>query len=297
MLVLEFITAKQILSQRTYNENWFGTNYNMNIYKGCSHGCIYCDSRSECYGIKDFSLVRGKENAIEILTNELKSKRKKGVIATGSMSDPYNPLEREGKLTRKALEIINLYGFGVAIATKSDLIVRDIDILKNIKKHSPVIAKVTITAAEDELSKKVEPNVASSSKRFRAVSELSENGIFSGILLMPVLPFIQDNDENILRIIEKAAESGAKFIYPYFGVTLRQGQREFFYERLNEKFSGIKDKYVKEYGFSYQCNSIRNKELWKLFKEGCNRKGILYKMPDIIKAYRTEYEEEQLSFF
>lgn len=294
---MELIPAKQILSQRTYNENWFGTNYNMNIYKGCSHGCIYCDSRSECYGIETFDKVKGKDKAIDIINTELKAKRKKGVIGTGAMSDPYNPLEKEYNYTRKALELIDLYNFGVAIATKSELITRDIDILKSITTHSPVIVKITITTTEDALGKKIEPKASLPSKRFEAIKRLSENGIFAGILLMPVLPFIADNEKNIINIINQAADSGAKFIYPYFGVTLRQGQREYFYSKLDENFKGIKNKYVEEYGFSYECSSVRSKELWKIFKTECDKKEILYKMSDIIKAYQSPYEKEQLSFF
>lgn len=293
---MELIPAKQILSQRTYNENWFGTNYNMNIYKGCSHGCIYCDSRSECYGIETFDKVRGKDKAIDIINTELKAKRKKGVIGTGAMSDPYNPLEKEYNYTRKALELIDLYNFGVAIATKSELITRDIDILKSITTHSPVIVKITITTTEDALGKKIEPKASLPSKRFEAIKRLSENGIFAGILLMPVLPFIADNEKNIINIINQASDSGAKFIYPYFGVTLRQGQREYFYSKLDENFKGIKNKYVEEYGFSYECSSVRSKELWKIFKTECDKKEILYKMSDIIKAYQSPYEKEQLSF-
>lgn len=294
---MELIPAKQILSQRTYNENWFGTNYNMNIYKGCSHGCIYCDSRSECYGIGSFDKVRGKDKAIDIINTELKAKRKKGVIGTGAMSDPYNPLEKEYNYTRKALELIDLYNFGVAIATKSELITRDIDILKSITTHSPVIVKITITTTEDALGKKIEPKASLPSKRFEAIKILSQNGIFTGILLMPVLPFIADNEKNIINIINQAADNGARFIYPYFGVTLRQGQREYFYSKLDENFKGIKNKYIEEYGFSYECSSVRSKELWKIFKTECDKKGILYKMSDIIKAYQSPYEKEQLSFF
>jgi DNA repair photolyase len=294
---LEFIPAKQIVTARTNNDNWFGTNYNMNIYKGCSHGCIYCDSRSDCYQIKDFQIVRAKQNAIEIINSELKAKRKKGVVGTGAMSDPYNPLEREYEFTRRALELLNRYNFGVAIATKSDLVTRDIDILKEIKSHSPVIVKITVTIADDELCKKIEPNVASSSRRFEAINQLSKNGIFAGILLMPVLPFIADSKENILKIINLAAQNGAKFIYPYFGVTLRQSQRDFFYNNLDKEFKGIKERYIKEYGFSYDCPSIRGKELWQLFKSECDRLGMLYKMKDIIRAYKEAYEEEQLSLF
>lgn len=294
---MEFIEAKTIISGYTDGNAWFGNNYNMNIYKGCCHGCIYCDSRSECYHVENFDKVRAKANALALIARELKSKRKTGVIGTGSMSDPYNPFEKEYMLTRGALELIDRYGFGVSIATKSDLIMRDIDVLKKIGMHSPVLIKMTITTADDNLCKKIEPNVAMSSKRFATIKKLTDQGIFTGILLMPVLPFIGDNRENIKRIIELAYENGAKFIYPAFGVTLRQNQREWFYAKLEELFPGIKEKYVKQYGNAYECSSPKTKELWNLFKYECCRLGILFKMSDIIKEYKQGHENEQLSFF
>lgn len=293
---MEYIPAKTIIT-RVKDTSWFGLDYNMNIYKGCSHGCIYCDSRSECYHIENFDKVRAKENALELIRNELRRKVKTGVIGTGAMSDPYNPFEKEQKLTRHALELINAYNFGVAIATKSDLIVRDIDILKDIKEHSPVLTKITVTTADDVLCKKIEPNVAPSSKRFEAMSKLSDNGIFTGVLLMPVLPFLEDNKENIERIVSLAAESGAKFIYPAFGVTLRQNQREWFYEKLDEQFPGMKEKYIKRYGTYYQCGSPRAKELWHIFTAACDEKGLHYRMKDIVRAYRRGYGTTQLTLF
>ncbi|AEV69924.1 SPL family radical SAM protein [Acetivibrio clariflavus] len=294
---MEFIDAKTIVSGYSENNPWFGINYNMNIYKGCCHGCIYCDSRSECYGVDDFDRVRAKKNALAIIERELKSKRKKGVVGTGAMSDPYNPLEREYKLTRGALELINRYGYGAAIATKSDLILRDIDILKEISRYSPVLIKITITTADDLLCSKIEPNVSLSSDRFRTIKKLSGEGIFAGILLMPVLPFIDDTDDNIIKIIELASQNGAKFIYPAFGVTLRQNQREWYYSKLDELFPSLKEKYIKSYGNSYECRSLRSKELWDLFKNKCNECGILYKMNDIVKGYKDPYINEQISLF
>ena len=294
---MEFISAKTIISGYSENNSWFGNNYNMNIYKGCSHGCIYCDSRSECYRIDNFDNVRVKENALALIERELKSKRKKGVVGTGAMSDPYNPFEKEYQLTRGALELINHFGFGVSIATKSDLIVRDIDILREISKHSPVLVKITVTAAEDELCKKIEPYVTPSSKRFEAISELSKEGIFVGLLMMPILPFIEDTEENIGRIIELAQKSGAKFIYPAFGVTLRQNQRDWYYNKLDEIFPSEKEKYIKNYGSSYECRSLKSKELMSLFQYKCNRLGMLYKMNDIIMEYKKPYQTVQLTLF
>ena len=294
---MEFITAKTIISGYLENSSWFGNNYNMNIYKGCSHGCIYCDSRCECYRVENFDRVRAKENALALIERELKSKRKKGVVGTGAMSDPYNPFEKEYMLTRGALELINRLGFGVSIATKSELILRDIDVLKDISKHSPVLVKITVTAADDVLCRKVEPYVSVSSDRFKAIKKLSQEGIFSGILLMPVLPFIEDTDDNISRIVELAYQNGAKFIYPAFGVTLRQNQRDWYYKKLDQLFPTVKEKYIKNYGSSYECRSLKAKELWNLFQYKCNEYGILYKMDDIIRGYKDSYINTQLSLF
>lgn len=282
------------------NNSWFDINYNMNIYKGCCHGCIYCDSRSECYQIEDFDRIRAKEKAIEAIGKELKGKRRKGVIGTGAMSDPYNPFERQYELTRKALKEINRNNFGVSIATKSPLIARDIDILKEISKHSPVLIKITVTTFDDELCKKIEPNVAPSSERFKAIKQLSDSGIYTGILLMPILPFINDAEDNIRNIVREAHNSGAKFIFAYgMGLTLRGNQRVYYYEQLNRLFSreNIVRKYINTYGDRYECESSNAKNLWKTFTEECDKYGIIYKMKDIIKDYRKNYEEEQLSLF
>ncbi|ENK1244223.1 radical SAM protein [Clostridium botulinum] len=297
---LEYIPAKTLISNYNKNNWWFGINYNMNIYKGCSHGCIYCDSRSECYGVENFDKVRAKKDAIQIITNELRKKRKKGVIGTGAMSDPYNPFEKEMMITREALKEINNFNFGIAIATKSDLVLRDIDILKKIKSHSPTLIKITITTFDDELCKRIEPNVCVTSKRFKAIKELSNNGIFTGILLMPILPFINDNEENIVQIVRKAHECGAKFIFAYgMGLTLRGNQREYFYNSLMEKFpnKNIVAKYKETFGNKYECASLNHKRLWYIFKNECEKLGILYKMEDIILAYKSNYGNNQISWF
>lgn len=294
---MKFIPAKTIISGYSENNSWFGTNYNMNIYKGCSHGCIYCDSRSECYRVDNFDRVRAKENALALIERELKSKRKKGVVGTGAMSDPYNPFEKEHKLTRGALELINRFRFGTAIATKSDLILRDIDVLKEISKHSPVLVKITVTTSDDMLCRRIEPNVSVSSDRFKVIKKLSQEGIFTGLLLMPLLPFIEDTEDNISEIIELAYQSGAKFIYPAFGVTLRQNQRDWYYMKLDELFPSVKEKYIKSFGSSYECRSLKAKELWSLFQHKCNEYGIICKMDDIIRGYKDSYKITQLSLF
>lgn len=294
---MDFIPAKTIISGYREDNQWFGNNYNMNIYKGCSHGCIYCDSRSECYHVENFDKVRAKANALALIHRDLKSKRKTGVIGTGAMSDPYNPLEKEYKLTRGALELINSFGFGVSIATKSNLVTRDIDILKKIRQHSPTLIKLTITTCDDTLCQKIEPHVAVSSQRFSALKQLAEQNIFAGILLMPVLPFIEDNAENISGIIRLASENGAKFIYPAFGVTLRQNQRDWYYRKLDEIFPHLKEEYARQYGNSYECHSPRSNQLWQLLKSECERLGLLYKMDDIIRGYKKGYCNDQLKLF
>lgn len=293
---MKTVPAKAIV-QRTNTAGWFGCDYNMNIYKGCCHGCIYCDSRSSCYGIERFDEVCKKENALRLIEENLRSKRKKGVVATGSMSDPYNPFEKEEKLTRGALKLLDTYEFGAAVATKGDLIARDIDLFQQIRKHSPVICKITITTARDDVSRKIEPNAPLSSKRFSALRQLSENGIFCGILLMPVLPFITDSEENILRIVQLAAANGASFIYPAFGVTMRERQREWYLNCLTKYFSReLSGKFEQYADDRYYCPSPNAKRLSSLFRRKCERKGLLYRMDDIICAYRKGYGEEQLSF-
>ncbi len=292
---MEFEKIKSILSTNK-NKSWFGTDYNMNLYRGCNHGCIYCDSRSSCYQVFEFDRIRGKENSIEIFERELYSKRKKGVIGMGAMTDPYNIREKKYEITREALKLINKYGFGITIATKSDLILRDIDILKSISMHSPVAIKVSITSYDDTIAKKIETNVSLSSERFNILNEMSKNKIYAGVLMMPILPFIEDNIENIINIVNSTYENNGKFIYPYFGVTLRGNQRNWFYNELDKSFPGIKEKYIKYYGDSYECNSLYAKELYNIFIVECKKRNILYKMKDIIYDYKKDYEVEQISF-
>lgn len=296
---MEYISAKTIVTKTKAPERWFGIDYNMNIYKGCCHGCIYCDSRSDCYRIEEFDRVRAKENALQIIRDDLRRKVKKGVVGTGAMSDPYNPFEEELKLTRHALELCDAFDFGIAIATKSALIERDIDILQSIAEHSPVLNKITITTSDDELSKKIEPNVPESSRRFEIIRKMSDHNLYSGILLMPVLPFIEDSEENISEIIARAEDVGAKFIYPAFGMTLRDTQREWYYNKLNKIFpgEGLVEKYQKQYGNYYECRSQKAKRLWYYFAKECEKRGIAYKMKDIIFQYKKAYEVEQLSLF
>lgn len=297
---MEYIPTKTIISNYKENPHWFGINYTMNIYKGCCHGCIYCDSRSNCYQIIDFDRVRIKENSTQIIKKELKSKKRKGIVGTGAMSDPYNPFEKKFDLTREALKLIDENRFGISIATKSDLITRDIDILKRIQTHSPVIIKMTITTYDNDLCEKLEKNVCNTSSRFKALKDLSDNGVYAGVLLMPILPFINDNECNIKNIIKTAHQCGAKFVFTYgLGVTLRQNQREYYFDQLRKIFpeSNLDKKYIELYGESYE-NEARNYEhLWNVFKDECKKYNILYDMKDIIDDYKNKYEKTQISWF
>lgn len=296
--MIKSISAKTILS-RYNNAGWFCSNYNMNLYRGCVHGCIYCDSRSSCYNIKNFDEVLYKENAVNILKKELKSKKKKGVIMTGAMSDPYNPYERELQLTRNSLELISKYGFGVSIITKSDLITRDSQILKDISKHSITCVNITITTASDDLAKKIEPHAPSSSKRFEAVKILRNNNITTGVLMTPTLPFINDTKENIINMVKLAKRHNASYIYAYkdFCVSLRSNQRMYYYSKLDELFPGIKNKYINTFKDKYWCCSKNKEKLWEIFVNECIKNNIEYDYKKIDEIIKKGYIKTQMSLF
>jgi len=289
------IPAKTIITKNQSPSEWFGLDYNMNIYRGCTHGCIYCDSRSDCFKNLDFDMIKVKENALEIIRNDLRRKTKAGVIGTGAMSDPYNPLEKELKLTQSSLELMNAFNFGVSLVTKSDLVTRDADILKDIKTSAPTIVKFSINIADDELCKKIEPNVATTSKRFEAMSRLSAQGIFTGVFMIPLLPFIGDSEDNIIKILRMAKDAGAKFVYTYMGMTLRKGSREYFYNQLNKVLPGVSEKYIKRFGIRYSCISPKSKKLWDVFTAECERLGLLYDMKAITYRYKSGYNNNQLT--
>ncbi len=293
---METIPAKHILTRNKSTE-WFGTDHTMNLYRGCSHGCIYCDSRSECYRDDDFDRVKEKENALELLRNELRRKVRPAFIAMGSMSDPYNPIEKKLELTRKALMLIHAYECGVAVCTKSDLILRDGDLYVDIGRRAPVICKLTVTTTNDALAAKIEPGAPSPTQRLRALEGLSRNGIFAGVVLMPVLPFLEDSIENVLAVVDAAAGAGARFVYPAFGMTLRDRQRAHYYRQLVQQFPGKKELYEKQYGDRYWCTSPRAKELWAAFSQRCRERGLLYEMRHIISAAKQPYGDTQLTFF
>ena len=295
---METVPAKHLL-HRNRSTEWFGTDHTMNLYRGCCHGCLYCDSRSDCYRIEGFDTVRVKADALRIFRDDLARKVRPAFISMGSMSDPYNPFERELELTRHALELIDAYSCGTAIATKSPLITRDMDILASIQAHSPVICKLTVTTADDGLAARLEPHAPPPSRRLAALGELSGAGLFAGVLLMPVLPFLEDSEEGVLAVVEGAARAGARFIYPAFGVTMRQGQREYFLDGLERAFpgQGLKERYLRRFGDRYWCASPRAGKLWQAFTAACQKSGILYDMKSIIRAASLGYGDRQLTFF
>ena len=297
-LAMDYIPAKHILI-RSKSTAWFGTDHTVNLYRGCCHGCLYCDSRSDCYRNPDFDRVTAKADALRILRDELARKVRPAFIAMGAMSDPYNPFEEELLLTRHALELIDAYDCGVSVDTKSDLIVRDIDLYQSIQAHSPVICKLTITTVDEDLAAKVEPRAPSPARRLAAVRSLAQAGLFCGVLLMPVLPFLEDRHEQVLAVVDRSADAGAKFIYSGFGVTMRQGQREYFLRELDRAFPGehLSRRYLARYGDRYRCPSPRARELWEVFAARCRERGLLYQMPHIVSAATRGYGDRQLTFF
>ncbi len=275
LIMIREIIAKTLLSYVKQPDPYFGLKYSLNLYRGCQHHCIYCDSRSECYQIEAFDQdVLVKVNAPELLANELTHKRIKGTIGTGSMNDPYMPLESEIQLTRRILKVISRFGFPVHIITKSDLIVRDVDILQEVSKVYATIS-FTITTAEDSLGKKLEPGAPLVSKRLKAMKTLSDAGIQTGVTLMPVLPFIEDNPDNIKSILEKAAEAGAKYIIPAFSVTLRDRQRDYYYNQLDKIFPGLSLQYKTIFGNRYAYSTPGTNVLYDLFKTHCLKLGLM----------------------
>jgi DNA repair photolyase len=272
------VTAKTLLSSSKQPDPWFGIKYTMNLYRGCQHQCIYCDSRSECYQIENFADVIVKVNAIDLLKQELPRKRVKGTIGTGSMSDPYLPLEATRRLTAEALDVIAEHQFPIHVLTKSDLVLRDLETLRVISRVYAAIS-FTITTADDELGKQVEPGAPLVSRRFAAMAQLAAAGLLTGVLLMPVLPFIEDNPENITAIVARAKDCGATYILASFGMTLRDRQRAHYYAQLDRLFPGLRPHYEQQYGTRYSAAARNAKQLEQIFREACERHGIATRMP------------------
>lgn len=289
---MHFVNVKSILSAKN----------GMNLYRGCSHGCIYCDSRSKCYHIEhDFEDIEIKANAIELLENALKRKRTKCMLGTGSMTDPYIPLESEIGNVRKALALANQYGFGFTLITKSDRVLRDLDLLKSINDKTKCVVQMTLTTYDENLCKKIEPNVSTTKERVEVLKKLNEAGVPTVVWLCPILPFINDTEENIRGILDYCIEANVYGVICFgMGLTLREGSREYFYNQLDRLFPYMKEKYIRTYGMQYQLNSPKNNELMKVFHQICENNGIIHDNSKIFE-YLCSFEEKnspiQLNLF
>ena len=272
----------------------------MNIYRGCLHGCIYCDSRSLCYQMNHkFEDIEVKANAVELLENALRRKRNKCMIGTGAMSDPYMPIEEKLGNMRKCLEVIERYGFGVTMITKSTKVLRDLDLLKKINEKSKCVVQMTLTTYDEDLCRIFEPNVETTYERFRALEILRDNGIPTVVWLCPILPFINDTEENIRGILDYCVRAKVKGIINFdMGVTLRDGNREYFYKKLDEHFPGLKEKYIRMYGNSYQLSSPNSRQLNMIYKSECIKNGIMCDVNECfeyLNKYEDKYGGEQIS--
>ncbi len=290
---VHFVDAKGILNRS-------GGYYGMNIYRGCTHGCIYCDSRSKCYRFTHpFEDVEVKQNAPKLLETALKSKRKKSMIGTGAMSDPYMHCEEKLELTRKCLEVILKYGFGVAIQTKSDRILRDIDLLDEINKKAKCVVQITLTTYDDDLCRIIEPNVCRTKRRIEVLREMQMRGIPTIVWLCPILPFINDTEDNIRDILNECARVGVKGIINFgMGLTLREGDREYYYAALDKYFPGVKRKYIEAFGNAYDVRSSNSQVLTRLLKNICQDNGM-FSTPDECFKFMSELPDKyhQMSIF
>lgn len=265
----------------------------MNLYRGCTHGCIYCDSRSKCYRMNhDFEDIEVKLGAEELLERTLKKKRSKGMITTGSMTDPYVPIEKELQITRRCLNQIERFEFGVTIQTKSNLIMRDIDILEKINRKTKCVVAMTLTTCDEELCKKLEPNVCTTRERFEVLQAMRDRGIPTIVWMTPILPFINDTMDNIKGLLDYCVTAGVYGIMnDGMELTLRAGSREYFYGQLDRLFPKLKDKYIETYGDSYELVSPKHKELMQYFRKVCDEHGIVYDREELF-CYMREYKNK-----
>ena len=289
---MHYVTARGILS----------SDNGINLYRGCSHGCIYCDSRSSCYQMNHvFEDIEVKENALELLEKTQRSKRSPCMNGTGAMTDPYIPLEEKLHYTRSALEIIEKHGFGVAIQTKSTRILRDLNLLQKINEKSKAVVQMTLTTHDDHLCRILEPNVSVTSGRVAALKQFRDAGIPTVVWLCPILPYINDTRENIEGILEACIDAGVKGVLCFnMGLTLREGNREYFYTQLEKHFPGLKEQYIRQFGNRYECNSPRNQELMRLYHRTCEHAGMMHDINQIFTYLHTYEAKEiypQMSFF
>lgn len=280
---MHFVKAKGILSAKN----------GMNLYRGCSHGCIYCDSRSKCYHMEHaFEDIEVKENAVELLEDALARKRKKCMIGTGSMTDPYIPLEMKLGNVRKTLELIYEYGFGFTVITKSNRILRDLDLLQKINEKTKCVVQMTLTTCDEDLCRKIEPNVSTTEERFEVLQTLRDCGIPTVVWLSPILPFINDTEENISGILDMCAEAKVYGVICFgMGLTLREGNREYFYGQLDRLFPGLKEQYIRTYGDQYMIESGSSQKLMRLFHRKCEKYGIVHDNDQIFR-YLSAFEEK-----
>lgn len=286
------VTAKSILSAQN----------GINVYRGCTHGCIYCDSRSTCYQMDHaFEDVAVKVNAPELLEDALRRRRRRCMIGTGAMCDPYLPLEKERQITRRCLEIIDRHGFGAAILTKSDLILRDLSLLQSINAKARVVVCTTLTTFDESLCRVVEPNVCSTRRRLEMLRTMHEAGLTVGVWLCPILPFLNDTEENLRGILSGCFQAGVRVIVNFgMGVTLRDGDRQYFYQKLDQHFPGMKQRYIQTFGNRYSCPSLRESSLSRILREECRARGVICGTENALE-YIMRFEDpaagEQLSLF
>lgn len=274
----------------------------MNVYRGCTHGCIYCDSRSLCYRMEhDFEDVQVKQNASRLLESALRSKRTRCMIATGAMCDPYQPIEEQELLTLRCLMAIERYGFGAALITKSDLVLRDLPILRRINEATKCVVQITLTTYDEALCRILEPEVCTTARRFEVLCALREAGIPTVVWLCPILPFINDTEENLRGILDYCFRAGVRGILSFgMGLTLREGDREYFYAKLDEFFPGMKERYIREFGMSYKCNSKNHAALMRIFRSECRAHGVLHSPKDVfeyLQFFEDKHAGEQTSLF
>ena len=281
---MHFTNAKGILSSSN----------GMNLYRGCTHGCIYCDSRSRCYHMEhDFEDIEVKANAIELLERELRGKRSRCMLSTGSMTDPYIPLEEELGSVRRALALAHRYGFGFTLITKSARVLRDLELLKAINDDTKCVVQMTLTTCDEALCRKIEPHVSTTRERVEALKELRKAGIPTVVWLSPILPFLNDTEENIRGIVEHCVDTGVRGVICFgMGLTLRDGNREYFYRQLDRLFPGMKERYIRAYGSRYQLLSPLNGELMELFHTLCEEGGLLHDNGEIF-AYLSAFEDKR----
>lgn len=288
--MMHYVTAKGILSAQN----------GMNLYRGCSHGCIYCDSRSRCYQMNHpFEDIEVKENAISLLEDALKHKRKKCMIGTGAMTDPYIPLEMKLAHVRRALSLIDEYGFGFAVQTKSDRILRDMDLLQKINRKTKCVVQMTLTTYDEAMCRKIEPNVCTTAQRFAVLKQMRDAGIPTVVWLCPILPFLNDTEENISGILELCAEARVYGVICFgMGLTLREGNREYFYQQLDRLYPGLKEEYIRRYGNQYLIDSPNGARLMRLFHARCQQYGIVHDNQRIFRfLHRFEEKSRQLSLW